>query len=114
MGFFSRLVLDNDNQLSAVPFVNGFGGISNIKNGPTADFLFVLSIDYGCVYRTIPPTNWLVYYHLYRSFFRSILLCKSLVLYLPYIETVIALYILGIKGLNYFLDSAKEVFGFDI
>jgi len=41
------LVVDNSNQLSAVTFGTGFGGITDIKTGPTDGFLYVLSINDG-------------------------------------------------------------------
>jgi hypothetical protein len=39
----SSLVVDNDNQLSAVTFGTGFGAISDIKTGPTDGFMFYQS-----------------------------------------------------------------------
>ena len=50
----SGLVVDNDNQQSAVTFGTGFGGISDIKIGPTDGFLYVLSINDGIIYKVIP------------------------------------------------------------
>ena len=38
----SGLVVDNSNQLSAVTFGTGFGGITDIKTGPTDGFLIQL------------------------------------------------------------------------
>ena len=93
-GGFSRLAVGRNNQLSAVPFVNGFGGISSLKKGKTADFLFVLSINDECICGIIPPTNWLISCFLYRSFFSCNLCCKPLVLYSPYIATIVDLHIL--------------------
>ena len=53
----SGLVVDNDNQLSAVTFGTGFGGISDIKTGPTDGFLYVLSINDGNIYKIVPSTK---------------------------------------------------------
>ena len=53
----SGLVVDNDNQLSAVTFGTGFGGISDIKTGPTDGFLYVLSINDGSIYKIVPSTT---------------------------------------------------------
>jgi aldose sugar dehydrogenase len=53
----SGLVVDNDNQLSAVTFGTGFGAISDIKTGPTDGFLYVLSINDGSVYKIVPSTR---------------------------------------------------------
>ena len=53
----SSLVVDNDNQLSAVTFGTGFGAISDIKTGPTDGFLYVLSINDGSVYKIVPSTR---------------------------------------------------------
>jgi aldose sugar dehydrogenase len=50
----SGLVVDNDNQQSAVTFGTGFGGISDIKIGPTDGFLYVLSINDGILYKIVP------------------------------------------------------------
>ena len=51
---FSSLVVDNANQQSAVTFGTGFGGISDIKIGPTDGFLYVLSINDGIIYKVVP------------------------------------------------------------
>jgi aldose sugar dehydrogenase len=53
----SGLVVDNDNQLSAVTFGTGFGAISDIKTGPTDGFLYVLSINDGSIYKIVPSTR---------------------------------------------------------
>ena len=53
----SSLVVDNDNQLSALTFGTGFGGISDIKTGPTDGFLYVLSINDGCIFRVVPSST---------------------------------------------------------
>jgi glucose/arabinose dehydrogenase len=50
----SGLVVDNSNQLSAVTFGTGFGGITDIKTGPTDGFLYVLSINDGNIYKIVP------------------------------------------------------------
>jgi aldose sugar dehydrogenase len=51
------LVVDNDNQLSAVTFGTGFGGISDIKTGPKDGFLYVLSIIDGTIYKIVPSST---------------------------------------------------------
>ena len=53
----SGLVVDNDNQLSAVTFGTGFGAISDIKTGPKDGFLYVLSFDDGSIYRIVPSST---------------------------------------------------------
>lgn len=53
----SSLIVDNDNQLSAVTFGSGFGGISDIKNGPKDGFLYVLSIIDGSIYKIGPSVK---------------------------------------------------------
>jgi aldose sugar dehydrogenase len=53
----SGLVVDNSNQLSAVTFGTGFGGITDIKTGPTDGFLYVLSINDGNIYKIEPSTK---------------------------------------------------------
>ena len=53
----SGLVVDNDTQLSAVTFGTGFGGITDIKTGPTDGFLYVLSINDGNIYKIVPSTK---------------------------------------------------------
>jgi len=53
----SSLVVDNNNQLSAVTFGTGFGGITDIKTGPTDGFLYVLSINDGNIYKIVPSTK---------------------------------------------------------
>jgi glucose/arabinose dehydrogenase len=50
----SSLVVDNANQQSAVTFGTGFGGITDIKIGPTDGFLYVLSINDGIIYKVVP------------------------------------------------------------
>lgn len=52
----SGLVVDNDDQLSAVTFGTGFGAVSDIKMGPKDGFLYVLSINDGTIYK-IEPLN---------------------------------------------------------
>ena len=51
----SDLVVDNEEELSAVTFGSGFGGITDIETGPDG-FLYVLSYDDGIIYR-ISPTS---------------------------------------------------------
>lgn len=53
----SGLVVDNDDQLSAVTFGTGFGGISDIKTGPKDGFLYVLSIIDGTIYKIVPSST---------------------------------------------------------
>jgi aldose sugar dehydrogenase len=53
----SSLIVDNDNQLSAVTFGTGFGGISDLETGPKDGFLYVLSINDGNIYRIVPSTK---------------------------------------------------------
>ena len=52
----SALVVDNDNQLSAVTFGTGFGAISDIKTGPKDSFLYILSINDGTIYKIVPSS----------------------------------------------------------
>jgi glucose/arabinose dehydrogenase len=49
----SDLVVDNKNELNAVKFGTGFGGITDIKTGPDG-YLYVLSILDGTLYRISP------------------------------------------------------------
>jgi aldose sugar dehydrogenase len=49
----SDMVADNKNELNAVKFEIGFGGITDIKTGPDG-FLYVLSIVDGNIYRISP------------------------------------------------------------
>jgi glucose/arabinose dehydrogenase len=51
----SDFVVDNENELSAITFGSGFGGITDIVTGPDG-FLYVLSYDDGIIYR-ISSTN---------------------------------------------------------
>jgi aldose sugar dehydrogenase len=53
----SGLVVDNGTQLSAVTFGTGFGGITDIKTGPTDGFLYVLSTNDGNIYKIVPSTK---------------------------------------------------------
>jgi glucose/arabinose dehydrogenase len=53
----SSSIVDNDNQLSAVTFGAGFGGISDIETGPKDGFLYILSINDGSIYRIVPSTK---------------------------------------------------------
>jgi aldose sugar dehydrogenase len=56
VGLSSKIV-DNDNQLPAVTFGNGFGGISDLETGPKDGFLYILSIIDGSIYRIVPSTK---------------------------------------------------------
>ena len=51
----SDLVVDNEEELSAITFGSGFGGITDIETGPDG-FLYVLSYEDGIIYR-ISPTS---------------------------------------------------------
>jgi aldose sugar dehydrogenase len=51
----SDLVVDNEEELSAITFGSGFGGITDIETGADG-FLYVLSYDDGIIYR-ISPTS---------------------------------------------------------
>jgi glucose/arabinose dehydrogenase len=51
------LIVDNDDQLSAVTFGTGFGAISDIKTGPKDGFLYVLSINDGSIYRIVASSS---------------------------------------------------------
>jgi glucose/arabinose dehydrogenase len=53
----SSLVVDDGTQLSAVTFGTDFGGITDIKTGPTDGFLYVLSINDGNIYKIVPSTK---------------------------------------------------------
>jgi glucose/arabinose dehydrogenase len=48
----SDLVVDNDNELSAITFGTGFGGITDVETGPDG-FLYILSFDDGIIYRVV-------------------------------------------------------------
>ncbi len=52
-GLSGSLVVDNEDQLSAVTFGTGFGAISDIKTGPKDGLLYVLSINDGTIYKII-------------------------------------------------------------
>ena len=49
----SDLVIDNNEELSAITFGTGFGSITDIKTGPDG-FLYMLSFDDGSIYRISP------------------------------------------------------------
>jgi glucose/arabinose dehydrogenase len=53
----SGLVVDDDNQLSAVTFGTGFGAISDLKTGPNDGFLYVLSINDGSIFKIVPSST---------------------------------------------------------
>ena len=52
----SDLVVDNEDELSAITFGSGFGGITDIETGPDG-FLYVLSYDDGIIYRISSTIN---------------------------------------------------------
>jgi glucose/arabinose dehydrogenase len=52
----SDLVVDNEDELSAITFGSGFGGITDIETGPDG-FLYVLSYDDGVIYRISPTAT---------------------------------------------------------
>lgn len=51
----SDLVADNPNEVLAVTFGTGFGGITDIKTGPDG-FLYILSYGNGLIYRVVPSS----------------------------------------------------------
>jgi aldose sugar dehydrogenase len=51
----SDFVVDNEDELSAITFGSGFGGITDIETGPDG-FLYVLSFDDGVIYRISSTT----------------------------------------------------------
>jgi aldose sugar dehydrogenase len=53
----SGLIVDNDDQLSAVTFRTGFGAISDIKTGPIDGFLYVLSMNDETIYKIVPSST---------------------------------------------------------
>jgi aldose sugar dehydrogenase len=52
----SDLVVDNEDELSAITFGSGLGGITGIETGPDG-FLYVLSYDDGIIYRISPTAT---------------------------------------------------------
>jgi aldose sugar dehydrogenase len=52
----SDLVVDNEDELSAITFGSGFGGITDIETEPDG-FLYVLSYDDGVIYRISSTIN---------------------------------------------------------
>ena len=50
------LVVDNEEELSAIVFGSGFGSITDIATDPDG-FLYILSFDDGIIYRIIPSSN---------------------------------------------------------
>jgi glucose/arabinose dehydrogenase len=52
----SDLVVDNEEELSAITFGSGFGGVTDIETGPDG-FLYVLSYDDGIIYRISPTAT---------------------------------------------------------
>jgi aldose sugar dehydrogenase len=49
----SDLVVNNEEELSAITFASGFGSITDIETGPDG-FLYVLSFDNGVIYKISP------------------------------------------------------------
>jgi glucose/arabinose dehydrogenase len=52
----SDLVVNNEDELSAITFGSDFGGITDIETGPDG-FLYVLSYDDGVIYRISPTAT---------------------------------------------------------
>ena len=52
----SDLVVNNEDELSAITFGSGFGGITDIETGPDG-FLYLLSYDDGVIYRISPTAT---------------------------------------------------------
>ena len=52
-GLSADLVADNDKEVSEVTFGTGFGGITDLKTGPSDGFLYVLSINDGAIYKIV-------------------------------------------------------------
>ncbi|HET9357836.1 MAG TPA: PQQ-dependent sugar dehydrogenase [Nitrososphaeraceae archaeon] len=52
----SDLVVDSENELSAITFGSGFGGITDIETGPDGN-LYVLSFDDGIIYEISSSTT---------------------------------------------------------
>src|SRR5919108_2542821 len=52
----SDLVVNNEDELSAITFGSGFGGITDIETGPDG-FLYVLSFDDGIIYEISSSIN---------------------------------------------------------
>jgi glucose/arabinose dehydrogenase len=50
------LVVDNEQELSAITFGSGFGGITDIATGPDG-FLYIVSFEDGIIYRLTPSSN---------------------------------------------------------
>jgi aldose sugar dehydrogenase len=50
------LVVDDEEELSAIIFGSGFGSITDIATGPDG-FLYILSFDDGVIYRVSPSSN---------------------------------------------------------
>jgi glucose/arabinose dehydrogenase len=50
------LVVDNEQELSAITFGSGFGSITDIATGPDG-FLYIVSFEDGIIYRVTPSSN---------------------------------------------------------
>jgi len=50
------LVVDNEQELSAITFGSGFGSITDIATGPDG-FLYIVSYEDGIIYRLTPSSN---------------------------------------------------------
>ena len=50
------LVVDNEQELSAITFGSGFGSITDIATGPDG-FLYIVSFEDGIIYRLTPSSN---------------------------------------------------------
>lgn len=55
-GLLSDLVADDKNEVTAITFATGFGGITDIKSGPDG-FLYILSYGNGILYRIVPASH---------------------------------------------------------
>ena len=55
-GLLSDLVADDKNEVAAITFGTGFGGITDIKTGPDG-FLYILSYQNGFLYRIVPASH---------------------------------------------------------
>jgi glucose/arabinose dehydrogenase len=56
VGLLSDLVADDKNEVAAITFAIGFGGITDIKTGPDG-FLYILSYGNGILYRIVPAAS---------------------------------------------------------
>ena len=51
--YYADLVVNNEDELSAITFGSSFGSITDIETGPDG-FLYVLSFDNGVIYKISP------------------------------------------------------------